>query len=479
MTAEPAVLHRRAEAELAGMTRDGSGDQISEAVERAKLALSKGENLTDLGNARRFVAQHGDDVRYCHPWARWLHFDGNRWRPDQDGEVERRAKGTVVSIYAEASNPELSEADRKRIAGHAKSSESESRIRAMLGLARSEPGIPVPPDRLDADPYLLGCGNGTVDLRTGKLRRPDRADLLTRGTNVPFEPNARCPRWLRCLEEVFDGDRELIAFVKRWIGYTLTGATSEHVLAVLYGTGRNGKTTIVETVKRLLGDLAAAAPFDTFARVRGDRGPRNDLARLHRVRMVAASESGKGRRLDEATVKQLTGGDTIAARFLYSEYVEFRPEFKLWLVTNHRPRVDGGDDAIWARLRLIPFEVSFKGREDRQLEATLADELPGILRWAVEGCVEWQRDGLGTAPAVDAATDEYREDEDVLGAFLAERCEREGEVEAAELRRAFEEFCREVGEDPPTASVLGKELANRGVTRGGKGRRIYRGVSLR
>jgi putative DNA primase/helicase len=237
---------------------------------------------------------------------------------------------------------------------------------------------------------------------------------------------------------------------------------------------------LVEIWKRLLGDLAATAAFDTFARARGNRGPRNDLARLHRMRLVVAAESGEGRRLDEATVKSLTGGDTVTARFLYGEHFEFRPQFKLCLVTNHRPRVDGDDDAIWRRLRLVPFEECFIGREDRSLSADLEAELPGILAWAVEGCLEWQRDGLGEAEAVQRATREYREEEDVLGAFLADRCVvGEGQVAPSDLRDAYDDYCRDLGERPLAASVLGKQLTRRGIHRGGQGNKLYRGISLR
>lgn len=198
---------------------------------------------------------------------------------------------------------------------------------------------------------------------------------------MSFDPGAGCPRWQRFLREVFGDDEELIGFVRRLVGYSLTGDTREHALIVFHGAGANGKTTFVETWKKLLGDCARTAAFDSFARARGDRGVRNDLARLHGARLVVASESGEGRKLDEATVKQLTGGDTVTARFLYGEHFEFRPQFKLCLVTNHRPQVSGDDDAIWRRLRLVPFEVSFQGREDLKLPTELRQELSGILAW--------------------------------------------------------------------------------------------------
>jgi putative DNA primase/helicase len=437
---------------------------------------SVSEQLTDLGNARRLVRRHGSEMRCCQ--GRWLVWAGGRWRQDDNGEVERRAKQTAVSIYAEVESCRDAD-ERSQVAKHARRSEAEPRIRAMMSLAATEPGVVIRPDDLDAEPYLLGCGNGTLDLRTGDLRRSDPADLLSRGTDVEFVAEAECPRWLEFLGEVFDGDRELVAFLQRFVGYSLTGDTREHVLAVLHGSGCNGKSTLVEVVKRLLGGFASTASFETFVKARGDRGPRNDLARLHRARMVIASESGKGRRLDEATMKSLTGGDTVTARFLHQEHFEFRPEFKLWLVTNHRPRVDGSDDAIWRRLRLVPFEVNFAGREDRLLTTQLEQELPGILNWAIEGCIAWQQDGLGDASAVRRATAEYRADEDTLGAFLAERCVQEGSVDTGALREAYEVFCDAVGEQPMGASLLGRELADRGIRRGGKGRGRYQGVDLR
>lgn len=456
-------------------TAEDNGDRPPDSGRPLRI-----EHATDLGNARRLAARHGDELRYCHPWRSWLVWNGQRFRRDGTGEIDRRAKHTVASIYREAASID-DEAERELIAKHAVKSEAETRLRAMVSLAASEPGIAVAASDLDADPYLLSCANGTVDLRTGELRAADPRDLLTRGTDVPYKPNAKCPRWRQFLAEVLGGDVELGRFLQRLIGYSLTGDTREHVLAVLHGAGCNGKTTLVEIVKRLLGDLATSAAFDTFARAPADRGPRNDLARLHGTRMVVASESGEGRRLDETTVKQLTGGDTVAARFLYGEHFEFVPGFKLWLVTNHRPRVDGGDDAIWRRLRLVPFEQTFEGREDRGLRGALEEELPGILTWAVKGCLTWQRDGLGKAGAVETATQAYREDEDVLAAFLTERCAPEGEIEAIELRGAYEAFCGALGERPLGSRVLGRRLARKGIEsrRGAQGRRIYVGVRLR
>jgi putative DNA primase/helicase len=433
--------------------------------------------LTDLETSQLFAHEHGARLRHVRAQRMWLNYDGTIWRRDATGEAQRAAKQTAYGLLARAAALADSE-QAKAAAKWALQVRAEPRIRAMLALAETELPIAISPEQLDTDPWLLACPNGTLELGCGELRDHEPDDLISLATEVIYDRDATCPRWERFLQEIFNGDEELIGFVHRLIGYCLTGDTREHVLVVLHGGGRNGKSTLIKILQRLLGDHGVTAALDTFLRARGDRGPRNDLARLHRARLVTAAESGEGRRLDEATVKELTGGDRIAARFLYQEHIEFVPMFKLAIVTNHKPRVDGGDDAIWARMRLVPFEVCFEGREDKQLSEKLEAELPGILAWAVRGCLAWQQEGLGQAAAVSRATAEYRQDEDVLGAFLDEACVLEGEIEPAKLREAYEDYCKEIGEKPLAASVLGKQLARRGITKD-KRAGVYRGVSLR
>jgi putative DNA primase/helicase len=455
-----------------------AGPALALALEPVKAVTA--HERTDLGNAELFVELNQQRFRHVRERKAWLVWSGGRWRPDTTGEPERAAKATARALLRRAA--ELEGDEQKAAVRHAMQTQSEPRIRAMLILAATEPEVALPAGAFDADPFLLACANGTLDLRTGELRAHDPSDLLSLGTDVPYDAEATCPRWLRFQDEVAGGDPELVAFKKRAWGYTLTGAVSEQVLFVAHGAGCNGKTVEVETMQRVLGDFALTSPFESFVRVRGDRGPRNDVARLHRARLVVAAESGEGRRLDEALVKMLTGGDTVAARFLYGEHFEFRPRFKLFLVTNHRPRVDGDDSAIWRRLRLVPYEISFEGREEKGLAwpgSSLEAELPGILAWAVEGSLEWQREGLGLPPAVKQATSDYRADEDLLGAFLEERCKLAGSIEASGFRDSYEAFCKEIGERPLTAGVLGKSLVRRGIsvekTRGG---RTYHGVEL-
>jgi len=427
---------------------------------------------TELGNAMLFAAEHAGALRHVRARKTWIAWDGRRWRRDETGDADRAAKATVDALLDRALK-----ADDEKAIKWAIASRREQSLRATLTLAATEAALALEADALDRDAWLLTCANGTLDLRTGILGPHDPANLITMATDVSYDPSAACPRWLRFLSEVFGGDHDLIAFVQGFVGYCLTGDTREHILVVLHGAGRNGKSVFTKTIQRLLGDHATVATTDTFLRSRNDRGPRNDLARLHRARLVTAAESGDGHRLDEATVKELTGGDKIAARFLFSENFEFEPRFKLVITTNHRPKVDGEDDAIWARLRLVPFEVCFEGREDKTLAGKLEAELPGILAWAVQGCMRWQKTGLGHAAAITRATEGYRQDEDVLGAFLDERCILEGEIKPVELRASYEAYCEEIGEKPLAGNVLGKKLARRGIERH-KRAGVYRGIRL-
>lgn len=277
--------------------------------------------------------------------------------------------------------------------------------------------------------WLLNVLNGTIDLCTGSLRPHAREDYITRCVNVDYDPDAKCPTWERFIHQVFGGNAEIIAFVQRAVGYSLTGKIVEHVLIVLYGLGSNGKTTLIDALHYLLGpSYAKHAPTDLLLARRGEHHP-TELATLHGARLVTAAETGEGRRLAESLVKQLTGGDPVTARRMRDDFWQFRPEFKLWLATNHRPQIRGTDHAIWRRIRLIPFDVTFHTAEtgktpqqDQTLPARLREEATGILAWAVRGCLAWQSQGLGAPDAVRDATEAYRAEMDVLAMFFEERC---------------------------------------------------------
>ena len=294
-----------------------------------------GEPCTELGNARRFIRQHGQDLRFVPLWKKWLLWDGTRWAVDDTYKVTQRAKETVRSLPTELASIQEDE-KRRAFLQHIARSEGYRWIANIVELAKSEPGVPVSSEQLDADPWVLNVQNGTLDLRTGQLRPHAREDLLTKLAPVAYDPEALCPTWEAFLSHILAGDVELIRFVQKIIGYSLTGSTQEQCLFMLYGAGANGKSTLIQTVSALLGDYARQTPTDTLLVQRGD-GVRNDLARLQGARFVSAVEVEGGRRLAEALVKQLTGGDTITARFLYGEHFEFQTMFKLWLAVNHKP----------------------------------------------------------------------------------------------------------------------------------------------
>jgi putative DNA primase/helicase len=354
---------------------------------------------------------------------------------------------------------------------------------ALLRQVQSEAGVAFRVEKFDRDPWRLVCANGVLALRNGSFSDHRAEDFITRGSSVEYDPDAQCPRWQQFLREVFGGDEELIAFVQRTAGYSLTGDISEECMFILWGAGNNAKTTLVKAVRGLLGELALAVDFaETFAKSRRERGARNDLARLHGARMVVAAESAEGRAFDEEVIKRVTSREMISARFLFAEHFEYEPQFKLWLMTNHRPRVDAEEEAMWRRIRLIPFEQSFKAREDRGLDDALQREAPGILRWAVEGCSAWQRDGLGQAGAITRATKEYRDHEDVIGQFLDDCTYEGGRAKVAELYVAYEGFCRDAGEEPISKRALGGGIIKRRPkvesVKGTAGVRFYEGISL-
>ncbi|MFC4403818.1 phage/plasmid primase, P4 family [Gracilibacillus xinjiangensis] len=397
---------------------------------------------TEMGNAERLVARKGEDLRYCVELEAWLLWDGSTWVEDKRKKVERIAIKTFREMYGEIHH--LTNTDeRKELWKWAQASERSSVF--LNSIARAEAMLPVSQEELNRDPYKLNCQNGVVDLRTGELLEHQREFFMTKNTNVAYDPTAECPNWIAFLHNIFKDSNgqvkhELIEFIQRSIGYGLTGDTSEQVAFFFWGTGRNGKSTLMNTIKDLLGDYGKQTNSDTFTTKTYDGGVNNDIARLHGARMVSAVESDDGQKLSEALIKQLTGGEPIIARFLRREFFEFTPEFKIFFTTNHKPIVKGDDEGIWRRIRLIPFNYTIPKEEvDKHLPEKLQNELPGILNWAVEGCLKWQKDGLGEPEDVKAATDEYKEEMDLLSSFIEECCvvHTDTKIEASTLYKEY------------------------------------------
>jgi len=440
---------------------------------------AEGFHLTDLGNAKRLVHRFGNNFHHCHELGP-LVWDGRRWARDTAGRLDQLAKKTVLGIYGAAA--ECQNQDRREaLAKWAAKSESAKRIRDTIALALTEPGIPISTEQLDAAPWLLNVANGTLNLKTGELCPHRREDFNTKLVPVKYDSNAACPIFDRFLKRVTGGDEDVAGFLRRAVGYSLTADTSEQCLFFLYGLGQNGKTTFLKAIIGCLGDYARQADFNTFLLKRGDTIP-NDIARLVGCRFVCATEVEAGKRLAEVLVKQLTGGDRVAARFLHREFFEFDPTFKIWLGGNHKPVIRGTDLAVWRRIRLIPFVVTIpKEDRDPHLIGKLRAELPGVLAWAIRGCREWQEHGLDTPNVVQDATAAYRTEMDILGGFIEDYCIVASATQTTikGLYAAYGDWCEANGERALSKNVFSARLAERGFEPNRIGRaRGYRGIGL-
>lgn len=472
------------------------------------------ERCTDLGNARILVRLAGNDIRWCgaKPGEGWMLWDGARWLPDTTRKAYRLAD-IVGEEWRRRAPPECGDlvlnddekkqkSLRKLILAHANKCESAAGIRNMLEVLRGRQSIAVDVDAWDKDPLMLNTEETTYNLRTGKRHANRRGDLITRSTSTAASMGD-CPTWRAFLLRIMGGPVvapdtasidaayadpanaaavEMIAFLQRAAGYALTGDTSEQCMFIAYGTGRNGKGVFLNTIKAILGSYAQGAQVATFVD-RKQGGIPNDLAALAGARFVLCSEPNEGAPLDEGLIKTVTGQDTVTARFLNREFFDFIPQFKLWMMTNHKPPIKGTDNGIWRRLRLVPFAVTIPEEEvDGELPNKLKAEHPAILRWMIEGFKEWKRIGLATPPAVNGASAKYRQEMDVLSDFIEERCEVNSLVSAANapLYASYFEWAKDNGLRPRSHKWFSQELQRKGYTQSpdrANGRR-WKGIDL-
>ena len=404
---------------------------------------------TDAGNAELFAALYQDRLRFDHKRKRWLIWRDQHWRADEDGALRRYAKSTARQRAILARH--LEEKEREKQRNWASVSESRPRLDAMLILAQSEVLLADAGTDWDANPWLLGVPNGVVDLRTGNLRAGGLNDKITLVTKAAFDAHASCPRWLRFLNEIFEGNAELIDYVWRAVGYSVSGNTSEQCLFLCHGQGANGKSTLLEILRFLLGEYAYNTPFSTLELQSRSSIP-NDVAALASRRLVVSSETNESSRLNEARVKALTGSDTITARLLYKEFFEFGPTAKYWLAVNHVPSVKDDSHGFWRRVRLIPFLHTFEEhQQDPHLKEELQAEAPGILAWMVSGCLEWQKRGLDCPQMVKSATESFRQQMDVVGEFIEDECvlDTGAEVSSADIWATYLDYCEANREQHP------------------------------
>ena len=406
--------------------------------------------FSDDSLALRFSARHDGQLLFVPAWGHWLRWDGCRWADDETLAVFDLCRLVCREAAAELANLASGEPLARKVA-------SATTTAAVERLARSDRCHARSSDDFDADPWLLNTPSGVVDLRTGETRPHQRNDLFTKVTKV--SPGGTCPRWLRFLLQITHGDKELVRFFQRFIGYTLTGITSEHAFVFLWGPGGNGKSVLLGTVAAMLGDYATTAMADVFTVTRSEHHPTH-LATLRGARMVLVTETEEGRPWAEARIKSLTGGDRISARVMRGDPFEYLPAFKLWIAGNHRPVLRNPDPAMRRRLKLVPLTF-VPPKPDMRLMEALRSEWPGILAWAIRGCIAWQKVGLNPPNVVQQASDEYFAEQDMIGNWFTERCERTGgatTTPSRELYADWREWAERRGEAPGTEKWFSESL---------------------
>lgn len=469
--------------------REMEADEKQKVYQGSLDVICRDYPPTELGNSKRFIRRFGKNIRYCHPWRAWFIWDGSRWAMDDTGQIMVHGKYTVNQIEKEALLFNYDQ--QKQLLAWSCGSQKYSVIKNMISLAASD--VPVLPNDLDADKNLINFPNGTYEIDTGTFRKHEQDDLCSKVMGARYDPDAECPLWQQFISEIFirepeegkepESDEDLLQFIQRAMGYTLTAEIKERAIFLCHGSGANGKSTLLNTVAAAMGDYAQQTESSTFT-VQKRETVRNDLAALKGSRMVLALESGKDKKLDEALVKQLSGGDKIAARFLFKEYFEYTPEFKIWWGFNHRPRIDDATESIWDRIKLIPFNLRIEEeKRDLDLPTKLQAELPGIINWMLAGLKDYREKGLAEPEIVKAATSEYQQEQDVLGEWIGDQCVKRRDLweASAELYVNYHGWCMGRQETPMTPRKFGIEMGDRFKrVRGGKdNKKGYQGIALK
>ena len=459
-------------------------DEINGVVEWIETKNSD-YPFSDLGNAERFLVMHQEKVRYCFAWEKWLNWDGQRWRVDDSAEIYRLAHETVRAIYVEASNAKDDQA-RKAIAKHALRSEARFHIENMLACVK--PYVGVQPEELDTHPMLFNVANGVIDLTTGELLPHDPTLMLTKISNIEYIPEAKCPQWENSIELFTGNDMESSFFIQKSVGYTLTGRIDEHCLFFLFGLGQNGKTVFTELLRHLLGDYSKRIDIDALMQSRTLGTVANPyIAAMAGARFVIGSEIAENRKINENLVKDLTGGEAVTARFLFSNPFTFEPSHKIWLYGNHKPKVEGTDLGFWRRIRVIPFTVTIPDEIKRPMSELMGNfekEISGILNWAVLGCLLWQSDGLKMPEAVKTATIEYRSEMDQMMEFITEKCEQHPDYTVSKdiFYAAWKKWSEDQGDEEAkkrTKKWVTNRLRENGFSSGRGGKMSYIGLKMR
>lgn len=422
----------------------------------------------DMGMALRFKDQFGDRFRWSMVDKIWYSYNGSYWSEDNSGLAEKAGDAVINSLKDEkVIIPETASDNEKKKAVDAwnKFCKKERSLQAHTNMLKGARHLlPVQHSEWDKEAMLLNTPSGYVDLTNGILHDHEVLKMFTQETGVEYSENYDCPTWLAFLDQIFQSDKSLIHYVQKAVGYSLTGSTTEQVMFVLVGNGRNGKSVLMNVVVYIAGGYAKIMNASSIIRRYGAQGANSDIARLEGARVVVSSETNEGDRLDESLVKQMTGGDAIVARYQYGKEFEFKPKFKLWMATNHKPTIFGTDDGIWRRMVVIPFKYKIPDdKVDKHLEDKLKAEAIGILNWAIEGAMMWQREGLEEPLAIKQANKEYREEMDVIQSFINDRCVVEDGklVKASELFKEYKDWAQETNNYEMNSRKFGQEIGKR------------------
>jgi len=458
----------------------GNG-KVIQTVDEEKM---RAYTFDDMGNAERFVDLFGENVRYCYTEKKWYFYNSMRWSVDNLGVILRMADKCVEAMKAEAklylqADEESGGDMAKAFEKHMKSSRSNKSKKAMLN--EIEHHLPILPIQMDRYKMALNTPSGIINLQNGDVKAHNPEYYFTKITSVDCAEAADCPRWLAFLDDIFAGDKDLIRYIQKAVGYSLTGSTAEQCAFFLYGTGRNGKSTFIDVIRDVFGDYAAnIQPETIMVKSSQSNAINSDIARLKGARLVTSVEPNEGVRLNEGLLKQLTGDDTVTARKLYSEEFEFKPEFKLWMATNHKPIIRGTDTGIWRRIHMIPFNVQIpEDKVDKNLTHKLKAEMAGIFKWCIDGCLMWQREGLQMPAAVLKSVREYRREMDVISAFIEDKCTLEGTVQASMLYAAYVSWADSNNEYCMSNTKFSTELAKRFEKIKGRNYNYFTGISIR
>jgi putative DNA primase/helicase len=453
-----------------------------ESIHLRVAELQSGKvQFTDTTNAERLYKEFGSVIRYNGAWKKWLVFNGKRWVVDDGSLIHEMGLKTIRGRYNDLLKTS-DYRDRLEIERFGVLSESVRRRESTIKAASWIKELVIDSNEIDKNPWLICVKNGTLDLSNGTFREHERGDFISKMADVEYQPEADCPDWKKFIREIMNYNNELIQYLQTVSGWAITGDTSEQTMFILYGSGANGKSTFLNTLMYLLGDYAIATPTETFMSKKGEQIG-NDLARLRGTRFVTTTETEQGKKIAEPLIKQITGNDKITARFLYGEYFNFKPTFKVFMATNHKPSIRGADHGIWRRIKLIPFTNRIpEEKQDKHLEEKLKKEASGILNWILEGVSRWQKEGLKAPPVVLTATDEYRSEMDIIGNFVKDCCVQKPGIiiKVRELYKAYEKWCNENNEHLVSERFLALRLQEIGFQRSRNAEtRFWRNLGLK